>query len=144
MRLTDWIAAVKRRMQRAETGGASLWYGEMERDLRKALAMLEFATGTLALLTDEWAATVSLEKLDAMAQEHEPWMSWTALEVRYLKAREEYEDARLAAEHAGGRLTNAVNEVNAARRAIDAAIQQLKSNPPLNTDWHTLTKSASR
>lgn len=73
--MAAWIADAKARMRQAETGGASLWYGLMERDLRTALTMLVIALAALDHIAANGQrnsrgldAQEALDALDALAR----------------------------------------------------------------------------
>ena len=60
---------------------------------------------------------------------------WAALQARLMKAMDEHEAAQFAYDMAGGRVSAARNELNAAQKAIDDAMAELKNKAPRDSDW---------
>lgn len=50
-------------------------------------------------------------------------------------ARGRYESAKIEESTARGNATTALNRLNAAQRAVDGAIEQVKKQAPRDSDW---------
>ena len=55
-------------------------------------------------------------------------------------ATEEYEDAHRKAQAASSEETRTINNLSAAQKAIDTAINYLHGDAPWNTEWHQQQK----
>jgi hypothetical protein len=56
------------------------------------------------------------------------------------EAREKYNEAERREKEASRDEINARNRLNEAQKAFDAAVAEVKANPPWNSEWHQSTK----
>lgn len=64
-------------------------------------------------------------------------MSLAELEIELKKAVEAHESACAEYQRASNAKTDTMNRVNRAQKAIDEAINELQSEAPYATDWHS-------